>query len=116
MTELNESRKAQLGDFSDVMEKREGLKKKIQEKIQERNALRDEFFAEKRKFSEYLAEQRREKQKRYQEEQKLRQEEWKVRQLEKKVAALDDQPYVAEITLIEQSLKFCEGLLPHSAK
>merc|ERR1719440_612182 len=94
------------------MEKREGLQKKIQEKIGERNALRDEFFAEKRKFSEYLAEQRREKQKRYQEEQKVRQEEWKLKQLEKKVAALDDQPYVAEITLIEQTLKFCQGLLP----
>merc|ERR1711907_237717 len=29
-----------------------------------------------------------------------------------KVAALDEQPFVAEITLIEQTLKFCKDLLP----
>jgi len=61
------------------------LKKKIQEKIAERNALRDEFFAEKRKFSEYLAEQRRVKQQRYEEERKIQQNEWKIRQMEKEV-------------------------------
>jgi len=32
--------------------------------------------------------------------------------LERKVAALDEQPFVAEMTLIDQTLKFCKDLLP----
>merc|ERR1712100_314200 len=46
------------------------------------------------------------------EERKKQQEEWRVKQLEKKVEALDEQPYVSELTLIEQTIKFCKGLLP----
>merc|ERR1712070_584609 len=104
------------GDMSEVVEKKEGLQKKIQEKIAERTTLRDEFAAEKRKFQEYLAAQRRAKQERYQEEQKARQAEWKLRQLERKVEALDDQPHVAEMTLIEQTIKFCKDLMPQETE
>merc|ERR1712054_156026 len=49
------------------------------------------------------------------EERKQQQEEWRLKQLEKKVEALDDQPYVSEITLIEQTVKFCKDLLPQDA-
>merc|ERR1712061_737947 len=50
------------------------------------------------------------------EEQKKRDEamklEWKQRQADK----LDDQPYVAEITLVEQTILFCKGLVPFKEK
>merc|ERR1711988_1786002 len=62
----------------------------------------------------FLAEQRRIKQEKYAEERK-QQEEWRLKQLEKKVEALDDQPFVSEITLIEQTVKFCKDLLPQDA-
>merc|ERR1711988_1441640 len=112
LTELTETRKAQVGDVGDVMTQRDENSKKIQALIQERNTLRDEFGAAKREFQQYLAEQRRAKQERYAEERKKQQDEWKIRQLEKKVEQLDEQPYVSELTLIEQTVKFCKGLMP----
>merc|ERR1719261_1096416 len=65
LTELTESRKAQVGDVGDIMTQRDENSKKIQELIQERNRLRDEFNNQKREFQQYLAEQRRAKQERY---------------------------------------------------
>merc|ERR1712217_290493 len=106
---------SQLGDIPEVMEKREGLQKKIQEKIAERTKLRDDFSAAKREFQAYLAEQRRQKQERYAKEREAQQEAWKIRQMEKKVESLDEQPHVSEITLIEQTVKFCKGLLPQNS-
>merc|ERR1711865_668416 len=94
------------------MEEREGRQKKLQELIVQRTALRDDFNNQKREFKSYLAEQRRVKQEKYQEDRKVQQEEWRISQLEKQVEALDDQPYVSEITLIEQTVKFCKSLMP----
>merc|ERR1711865_280517 len=111
LSELNEKRKEQMGDMPQILEKKDVIQKKIQEKIIERNTLRDDFNAEKRIFSEYLNEQRKIKQERYQEEQKSRQAEYKITQMQKKVDALDEQPFVSEITLIEQTIKFCKTLV-----
>merc|ERR1712100_442192 len=115
LTELTETRKAQVGDVGDVMTQRDENSKKIQEHIRERNKLRDEFNSLKREFQTYLAEQRRVKQEKYREERKKQEEEYKIRQLEKKVEQLDEQPYVSELTLIEQTVKFCKNLLPQDA-
>merc|ERR1719263_499030 len=97
------------------MEKRDSLSKKVQEAIGQRTKLRDEFNEQKRVFQSYLAEQRRLKQERYQEERKQQQEQWKIKQLEREVEKLDEQPFVSEITLIEQSIKFCQGLMPQDS-
>merc|ERR1719408_749524 len=97
------------------MTEREEKSKKIQDLIGERTKLRDEFNNAKREFQQYLAEQRRARQEKYAEERKKQQEEWKIKQLEKKVEQLDEQPYVSELTLIEQTVKFCKNLLPQDA-
>jgi len=108
---LQEERKAQLGDMPEILEKKDVIQKKIQEKIAERTTMRDEFNVAKRAFQEYLSEQRKIKQERYQTEQTARQAEYKIRQMEKKVEALDEQPFVSEIVLIEQTIKFCKSLV-----
>jgi len=113
---LTEERKAQMGDMPEILEKKDAIQKKIQEKIAERSKLRDEFNVAKRAFQEYLNEQRKIKQERYQEEQKARQAEYKIRQMEKKVEALDEQPFVSEIVLIEQTIKFCKSLVVEKAE
>merc|ERR1712054_328793 len=115
LTELTEARKAQLGDTGEVAEKRDKISGQIKELIGQRTQLRDEFNNQKKEFQAYLAEQRRIKQEKYAEERKQQQEEWRLKQLEKKVEALDDQPYVSEITLIEQTVKFCKDLLPQDS-
>merc|ERR1711959_64677 len=112
MTELQESRKQQLGDLPDAVTAREEISKKIQALIAERNEIRDKFNNEKREFQQYLAEQRKIKQERYAEERKKQQEEWNLKKMEKQVEALDEQPFVSELTLIEQTVLFCKGLMP----
>merc|ERR1711865_462593 len=109
------ARKAQMGDVTGVMEEREGRQKKLQELIAQRTALRDGFNEQKREFQTYMAEQRRVKQEKYQEDRKVQQEEWRISKLEKQIEALDDQPHVAEITLIEQTEKWCKELMPKEA-
>jgi uncharacterized coiled-coil DUF342 family protein len=108
---LNESRKEQMGDMPQLIEQREGISKKIQEKIGERNTLRDEFRAKEREFNEFKNEQRRRKQEQYMEEKASQQAEWERGQRTRKANALDDQPYVSEITLLEQTILFCKSLV-----
>merc|ERR1712204_105222 len=115
LTEVTEARKAQLGDFGEVAEQRDKISTQIKELIAQRTQLRDDFGNAKREFQSYLAEQRRIKQEKYAEERKVQQEQWRLQKLEKMVEALDEQPFVSEITLIEQTLKFCKGLMPQDA-
>merc|ERR1712129_266040 len=112
LTEITEARKLQLGDFGEVAEQREQISSKIKELIAQRTQLRDDFNNAKREFQSYLAEQRRIKQEKYAEERKVQQEQWRLQKLEKQVEALDEQPFVSEITLIEQTVKFCQSLMP----
>merc|ERR1711994_1045461 len=67
-------------------------------------------------YNEYLYKVRQEKKEKQWKEQQERDAqmkmEWKQRQAEK----LDDQPYVAEITLVEQTILFCKGLVPSKDK
>merc|ERR1712129_525060 len=109
------ARKAQLGDFGEVAEQRDKISTQIKELIAQRTQLRDDFGNAKREFQSYLAEQRRMKQEKYAEERKIQQEQWRLQKLEKQVEALDEQPFVSEITLIEQTVKFCKGLMPQDA-
>jgi len=108
---VNEARKAQMGDVPEMIEQREGISKKIQEKIAERNTIRDEFRAKEREFNNFKNEQRRVKQEKYQEQQGAQRAEWEHASRARKAEALDNQPYVSEITLIEQTMAFLKGLV-----
>merc|ERR1711953_130169 len=66
-------------------------------------------------YKAWQAEQRRIRQEKYQEERKEQEKEWKLKKMAKEVEKLDDNPYVSQITLIEQTVKFCKGLLPQEA-
>merc|ERR1719382_1585399 len=59
MKELMDTRQAQLGDLPDIIAERDSLSKKIQEKVQERSALRDDFRTKEREYNAYLAELRK---------------------------------------------------------
>merc|ERR1711935_263600 len=47
---------------------------------------------------------------RYAAEREGRQKEWEEQSRQKKVEKLDEQPFVTEITLLEQTIKFCKSL------
>merc|ERR1711862_884186 len=64
-----------------------------------------------RKFSEYLQEVRKLKAQRQADERNKRQEEYESRRRMREADKLEEQPFVAEITLVEQSIKFCNSLV-----
>merc|ERR1711862_945758 len=48
----------------------------------------------------------------YDEERKAKEAEWRLQKMAKEVEKLDENPYVSQITLIEQTVQFCKDLLP----
>merc|ERR1712217_164078 len=102
--------------MTEVMEKREAVQKKIAELVGQRSKLRDDFKAEMTEYKAWLAEQRRIRQEKHGEERKAQEAAWKIKKMEKEVEKLDENPYVSQITLIEQTMKFCKGFLPQAAE
>merc|ERR1712039_353822 len=96
-------------------DERKELGEKVQEKIKEKNAVRDEFRAKEREYYAYQAEVRKARQEKYQEERMAWQKERDQLNKVKKAEKLEDQPYVAEITLIEQTIAFCNSLTQKKA-
>jgi len=111
MTELMEGRKEQLGDMGDVFEAKDAVSKEIQAKIQERNEARDEFRQEERNFNWYLSEQRKVRQEKMAQERQAGQAEYDLIKKQRQIEKLDEQPFVSEMTLIEQSIAFCKTLV-----
>jgi uncharacterized coiled-coil DUF342 family protein len=110
LQKLQDAHKDKVGDLSGDIDTRNELGKQITEKIQERNKVRDDFRAEEKEFQEKLREKRAQQQERIAAEREQRQKEWEERTRQKKAEKMDEQPYVMEITLIEQSMKFCKSL------
>jgi hypothetical protein len=108
--ELNETRKQQTGDLPDLITQRDEISKEIGEKIRERNEIRAEKRQAEQDFYAYQAELRKIKQDRAAEERNKRQQEYEERKRMREAEKLDDQPYVAEITLIEQTILYCKSL------
>merc|ERR1712151_1134579 len=113
---IRDERKEKLGDVPAWVDERNQIGEKVQEKIKEKNALRDEFKAKEREYYQYLAEVRKARQEKQQEERVAWQKERDQANLVKKAEKLEDQPYVAEITLIEQTIAFCESLTKKKAE
>merc|ERR1712151_1027394 len=67
-------------------------------------------MGEEKRFQELLRKKRQEQQDRIAAERVARQKEWEERSRQKKVEKMDEQPFVTEITLIEQTIKFCKSL------
>merc|ERR1712187_1088177 len=106
ITELTTARSEQTGDLPALQTDLDDIFKKITEKKTERSQIKADYRQEQQKFYEYQSEIRRIRQDRAGEERRARQAEYEKRQKEKRAEKLDDQPQVAEITLIEQTLLF----------
>jgi len=111
LAELNEGRKEQLGDLPKHIEEREGLSKKIKEQMDKRSQLRDDFRAKEREYNQWRNEQRLARQSKMYEEANKRKAEWEHAQRIRKAEQVEVQPHVSEITLIEQTIFFCKGLV-----
>lgn len=111
LTKLNEARKDQLGDLPKYIEERDNIGKKIKEQIEIRNQKRDEFRQKEREFNQWRNEQRQARQAKINEERSAQKAQWEMTQRLKKAEAMDNQPYVTEMTLLEQTIAFCKSLV-----
>ncbi|CAE7613591.1 unnamed protein product [Symbiodinium sp. CCMP2592] len=93
MTELSEARKQQLGPIEEIQNQRGAVSDELKAKIE------DPWLPVLLHAEKYAAEKAE------------RQKEYDLRRKQREAEKLDDQPYVAEITLIEQTMKFCQGLV-----
>merc|ERR1712185_59186 len=96
----------------ELFEERQALQTKIQDKIAERNEIRDEFRAKEKEFNAYMNEIRKIRAEKAAEARKERQAEFDERKRQRKVEALDEQPHIAEIALIQQTIVWCNSVLP----
>lgn len=112
LTSLVEERKAQTGGMSELFETREGLNGKIREQIKLRDALRDEFKQKEREYYEFSRQQREARRQKAEAERESWQKQRELDNRRKKVEALNEQPHTQEITLLEQTIKFCKSFQP----
>merc|ERR1719453_2776215 len=115
-SELLKERDAQMGNSKEMYEQRDELNLKVKEYIQERNTLRDEFRQDERKYYEYQKELKNLRWEKQQAEREERQKEWDKEKRKREAEKLDDQPYVMETTLLEQTIKFCKSFQPKEAE
>merc|ERR1719335_789149 len=109
---LMEDRQKQMGNMPELFEERENLNKQIGEIIRERNTIRDEFRQQEREYNAYLAEIRKIRQERAAEQRAERQKEYEVVRRQREVEKLEENPYVGDIALIDQTVLWCKSLLP----
>lgn len=116
LTALIQERDAQMGNSQEMYGQRDELNNKVKECIQERNELRDQFRADERKFYEYQKELKNLRWEKQRQEREEREKEWQQETRKRNAEKLDNQPYVAETTLLEQTIKFCKSFQPKEAE
>merc|ERR1719329_879393 len=112
LTALIQDRDAQMGNSQEMYAQRDELNNKVKECIQERNELRDQFRADERKVYEYQKELKNLRWEKQRQEREEREKEWQQERRKREAEKQDDQPFVAETTLLEQTIKFCKSFQP----
>merc|ERR1712060_479137 len=110
LTELMDNRNSQLGDLPEIISKRDEISKQIQEQIKIRNTSRDEKRESEKAYNDYLNELRRLRIQKQQEERNKKQAEFTLEKRKREAEKLDEQPFVSEMTLIEQTILWCKNL------
>jgi len=113
---LNEERQKTMGDMPELFEERGKIQTAIQDKINKRNEIRDEFRVKEKEYNAYMNEIRKIRAEKAAEGREERQKEFEERRKQRQVEQLDEQPHVAEITLIEQTISWGKNLLPKEEK
>merc|ERR1712151_1385372 len=103
-------RASQTDGIGGFIKERDELWNKCQEQKKIKKEINDEWKQAERAHYAYQAELRKIKQERAAKERAERQKDYEIRQLERKAEKLDEQPHVAEMTLIEQTIAFCKSL------
>jgi len=111
-TLIIQERDAQMGNSQEMYGQRDELNGKVKEYIQERNELRDAFRQDERKYYEFQRELKNLRWEKQREERERNEKEWQQERRKRDAEKLDDQPFVSETTLLEQTIKFCKTFQP----
>jgi len=111
LKDLVESRSDVMGDLDGFQKKRTELTENIRKKIEEKNKVRDELREEERKYNEYRDAERQKRMEKQMEERKKFEVERNQIKLQAMAEKLDQNPYLDQMTLIEQTIKFCKSLV-----
>jgi len=116
-SKLMEARQKVMGDVPGLFEEREKINASIREKIQERNAERDEFRKQERAFNDYLGKVRELRGKRAKLEREARQAEWdEKRKEEKEAEGPPPLPFAEDLQYLENITKYLQPFLPKEAE
>jgi len=115
-TALLGERDAQMGNSKDLYGERDKHNDDVRKLIQERNELRDSYRQQERNYYEYQKEVRNLRWEKQREERESREKEWQQEKRKREAEKLDDQPFVQETTLLEQTIKFCKTFQPKEAE
>ena len=116
-SKLMEARQKVMGDVPGLFEEREKINASIREKIQERNAERDEFRKQERAFNDYLSKVRELRGKRAKLEREARQAEWdEKRKEEKEAEGPPPLPFAEDLQYLENITKYLQPFLPKEAE
>merc|ERR1719473_2199940 len=116
-SKLMEARQKVMGDVPGLFEEREKINASIREKIQERNAERDEFRKQERAFNAYLAEVRELRGKRAKIEREARNAEWEEKRKEEKEAeGPPPLPFAEDLQYLENITKYLQSHMPKEAE
>merc|ERR1712113_565965 len=111
LAKIRDERKEKLGDVPQWIEERQQLSEQIGAKMKEKSGIRDEFKQKENEYYKYQQELRRARQEKQQEDRIAWEKERNLQNKKKAAERLEEQPYVAEITLIEQTMAFCNSLV-----
>lgn len=103
-------------ETKDLDEEKQALRKKIQELVAERNALRKQWSEEDQAYKNHKREEARLAAEKRSAENARRREEYEKAELSKKEDKLFVQPHLAEVALLEQTITFCKNLLPKESE
>ena len=112
--ELRTTRDGQMSGVKKFIDEKKTVRDAVSELIAERDSIYDEKREMQKVFNQWEKEQRQEKQKKWAEQEALINAQWEAEQAQREMDKPN--PYLDEMTLLEQTIDYCKLMLPKEDK
>lgn len=112
---LKEQREKVTRDMPELFEKSDAITKQLTNEHMQRRALMEDFKRREREYNAVRAEERQAKYDRQRADRLERAADNEARRVARREEAEEEQPFLYETTLIEQTMSYCQNLLPKEA-
>lgn len=113
---LKEQREKVTRDMPELFEKADAITKKLGNEHMQRRAVMEDFKRREREYNAVRAEERQAKYDRQRADRLERQADNEARRVASREAEEEEQPFLYETTMIEQTISYCKNLLPKEEK